>query len=398
MPGHGSSVPGMFVFKPGFTVTSMKVAPTIAGAVVIAALSGVAGFFIGRNQPAAAVESGVPDVMRTGQPVHRSVPEKTDFTSLRVELDREKDPLARYKLATRNLEAWMNADPQSALAWLTAQQPSERRNEIIRSALGQFSANDPQGAAAWMMANLTGLELHNSLLMAAESWAQSDGAGAAAWFSALPASKERDAAMETMFFTWAAQEPAAAIDFIGKNTFSPELSAILRYAAYAGWAKSDPPGAVAASLASSRVYQDPAQFANTIANWATMDLAGSSQWLLANVKSGAERDLAVKEISTIFASQSPDAGLAWIDKLNSGSERDAAINQFVPAWATADPAAAAKWATGQPAGVLTTDSVDVILHNYLAKDSTGFDAWRNALPAGALKDQAAKLAAATGDP
>jgi hypothetical protein len=377
----------------------MKAVPTIAGAFLIAITAGTTGYFIGKNQPAAAAQRAIPEAAKTTQPAARkSVLQKPDIARLREELDREKDPIARYKIATRGFEAWMNTDPQGALAWLMSQQPSERRGEILRAALAQFSESDPQGAAAWVLANLTGIEQHNSLLMTAESWAQRDGAAAAAWFATLPPSKDKDAAMETLLFTWASNDPPAAVDFIGKNPFSPELSAILRYAAYAGWAKTDPQGAVAASLASSRANQDPAQFANTLANWATMDLAASSQWLLANVKSGDERELAVKELATIFASQSPDAGLAWIDKLNPGSEKAAAVGQLVPAWSNSDPVSAAKWAAGQPADSLTSETIDVVLHNFLAKDPGGFESWRASLPAGVLKDSAAKLAASAAGP
>jgi hypothetical protein len=171
------------------------------------------------------------------------------------------------------------------------------------------------------------------------------------------------------------------------------LSATLRYAAFAGWAKTDPQSAVAASLESSRIYQDPDQFANTLANWATADLAASSSWLLANVRDGEYRASAVRELATFFAHQSPDAGLAWIGKLNAGTERDMAVNQLASEWAAADPAAAAKWAGTQTAGKLTDGSVAEIIHIFAAKDEAGFDAWRMSLQDGPLKSAAAKLAA-----
>lgn len=377
----------------------MKPATLTFGAIAIAVVSGAGGFFLGRNQsviPVSSVHPGTPSGSAGNLPSaagRRTVITKSELGDLRAELDREPDPLVRFNLALKNLEAWMNADPKAALAWLKSQPPTGRRAETIRMALGQFSENDPKGAAEWALANLTGVDLNNALIRISEQWARRDGREAASWLSTLPAGKERDAAMEGMFFVWASQDPAAAMDFIKHHPGSDALSATLRYAAFAGWAKMDPRNAVAASLESSRVYQDPAQFANTLANWATMDLAASSRWLLDNVRDGESRALAVQELAAIFGHQSPDAGLVWIGELNAGAERDMAVNQLATEWATADAAAAAKWAAGQTVGKLTDEAVAEILHNFIADDAPAFEAWRAALPEGPLKAQAAKLGA-----
>jgi hypothetical protein len=381
----------------------MKPATLATVALMIAILSGTAGYFLGRNQhtepplarpaPATAVPNGKP---QSARPAGRGFT-PSDLTKLRADLDREANPLTRFKLALRNLEDWINADPKGALAWLKSQQPSGRRDEVIRLALGQFAENDPKGASQWAIENLSGIEFNNALIRICEAWARRDGLEAATWLTALPASRERDAAMEGMFFAWATEDPAAAMDFLKKNPANDELSAILRYAAFAGWAKVDPQAAVSASLESSRTFEDPAQFANTLANWATIDLGESSQWLLENVRDVAEREAAVIELAGIFAHQSPAAGIAWIGKLNAGTERDAALNQFASEWANSDPASAASWAAAQNLGKLNDESVSEILHGFLAKDGNAFEAWRAALPEGPLKSRAQEAGAMAED-
>ncbi len=373
------------------------------GALTIAVIFGTGGFFLGQlrsvpkqetrlaSSSAAPVGNPQPDAAR------RVEADLSDFKDPQAELDREPDPLKRFKLALRNLETWMNADPRRALSWLKSQQPSGRRDEVIRMALDQYAENEPKGAAQWALENLAGAELNNSLILTTEPWARKNGLEAANWLAALPVTRERDSALESLLFAWAAEDPAAALDYLKKNPGSGDLAGILRVAAFAGWAKSDPQGAVAASLRSSRTHNDPAQFANTLTNWATMDLAGSSQWLLANVKGGEERALAVEELATIFAHQSPEAGLAWIGKLNHGAERDMAVNKLASEWAGAAPAAAAKWAATQTMGALSEQSVGEILHNFLAEDSSAFESWRAALPDGPLKDQATKVGVMAGD-
>jgi hypothetical protein len=135
------------------------------------------------------------------------------------------------------------------------------------------------------------------------------------------------------------------------------------------------------------------QFANTLANWATVDLAASSEWLMKNVSSPNERTEAVLELSTIFARQSPDAGLEWIGGLPDENERRLASNQFAVDWASVDPAASANWASEQSPELLSDQAQMEILQSYLADDATAFDQWRKSLPEGALKQKAADLVA-----
>jgi len=340
-----------------------------------------------------------PDITSPGDSpanVRRISSPAVDPAKLRARLNAEKNPLVRFKIAAEQLEAWVAKDPRDALNWLASQQPSGRRDEVIRLALKQYSETDAKGAAGWALQNLTGSDLNNTLIAIAENWAQENGSEAAAWFLALPATPERDGAIENMFFSWASNEPTAALSYLASHTGIGELTPTLRRAALAGWAKSDPQAAVAASLALSRTNNDTAQFANTLANWATMDLEGSSQWLLVNLPTGSERTEAAQELAIIFAQQSPQAGIAWLDKLSAGVERDAAASSLVAGWARSSPEEAAKWAASQMSSTLSSEAISEIAHNFLLKDAAAFQAWRIALPEGHLKSQA-EVAEAVGE-
>lgn len=368
----------------------MKPVTRIVGILAIILISGSGGYFLGKGNAVKNTQSTLtrPDLERGGNArgiAKRSSLPEINPTDLRAKLDAEKNPLARFKLALKNLEAWVAKNPRDALDWLAGQPPSERRDEVIRIALSQFADMDPKGAADWAMKNLTGVELNNSLIGIAENWAQQNGREAATWFLGLPTTQERDGAVENIFFTWASDEPADALEFIASNSGLGDLSPTLRRAALAGWAKSDPEAAVAASLTSSRANNDAAQFANTLANWATMDLDASSQWLLAKLPAGHERTVAAQELAIIFAQQSPEAGAEWLGKLNAGEERDAAASALVAAWARSGPAEVAKWAASQQSSTLSPDAISELAHQFMLKDAAGFQAWRSALPDGPLK-------------
>jgi hypothetical protein len=374
----------------------MKPLALTAGAFTIAILCGGGGYLIGKREsaqsaPSSAAETTVSRPLNSSGVPKKSPAASVDPKALIDALNQETNPLRRFNLALQNLETWVDKDPKGALDWLAAQPASERRNDVIRMALNQFAGIDAKAAADWAMQNQSGVDLNNSLIAIAEDWAGQNGRQAADWFLTLPATLERDAAVENIFFSWASNEPAAALEFLKAEPAIGELAPTLRRAALAGWVKSDPLAAVAASLSLSRANQDPGQFANTLANWATVDLEGSSQWLLSNLPAGRERLAATGELAVIYAQQSPEAGVAWLGKLEPGAERDAAASSLAAAWSRSGPLEAAKWAASQTSSELTADAVSEIGYNLLMKDPAAFESWKTALPAGPLKNNIDRL-------
>ncbi len=362
------------------------------GALLIALVCGWSGYALGVRKVDRGVSLGTGGADDRDNKSSRELRSKAiDVASVKREIDAEKSQLGRFKIAQQHLERWVAKDPVGALNWLASEPPSYRKQELIRLALKQFSETDGKGAAEWALENLKGVELHNGLIAVANEWALQNGREAAAWFLALPETQERDAAVENMMFVWGTNEPKAALDFVAEQRNLEDFASILRRASLAGWSKSDPEGAVAASLEISQNQNDPAQFANTLANWATVDLESSSDWLLQNVEKGNARNLAATEMGVIFAQQSPQDGLAFLGKLNAGEERDAAGNAFAAEWSAAGAGDAAKWAVDQKAINLGDEAAYEISVNFFGQDPEGFAKWKASLPPGNLKN-AAELA------
>ncbi|MES2997310.1 MAG: hypothetical protein V4733_10930 [Verrucomicrobiota bacterium] len=362
-------------------------------------LAGVAGYWLGiSNNDSARLardDSGGPGRDRSRDPA----PASFDDREFRSRLDAETDPLKRQKIALSGMEDWGNKDPKGALTWLNSQPPSGRRNEIITLALQQFAGTDPQGAIEWAVNNLKGRDLHNEFIMLADSWAEHDPAAAAKWVGAQSATDARDAALEGLLFTWGSTEPKAALDFIANFKGDAQALSILRTAAYAGWAKSDPVAAATGSMEASRNLGEPRMFGVTMANWATVDLAASSTWLLNEAPVGAERSTAFNRLAKVFAQQAPDAGIEWLAKIPD-ADRPAAATAFAADWASVDPAASANWAAKQPAELLGKKAITAIVFNYMNANQDSFDAWRASLPPGPLKtaaDSTAPSPAAPGE-
>jgi hypothetical protein len=362
--------------------------PLVAG-LLIAAVSGGGGYLLGLRKSGESRHAVSPEGREAAaKPSRGTRLEEFDPAEVKRELDAEKSPLGRLRIAQRNLERWVAKDPVGALDWLASLPPSYRKQELIRLALAQFAETDGKGAAQWALGNLAGGELNNSLIAIANEWARQNGREAADWFLALPDTPERDAAVENMIFTWATNEPKAALGYVGERGDLENFTSVLRRASLAGWAKSDPMGAVAASLELSIKVNDPEQFANTIANWATVDLASSSKWLMENVEAGKGRTIAAAELGVIFAQQSPEDGVEFLGKLTKGEERNAAGNVFAAEWASFGAEGAAEWAAGQTLIELGAEAASEIAMNYFRKDPQGFERWKGSLPAGSLRDAA----------
>lgn len=372
----------------------MKPATALVLGLGLSITTGLFGFWLGRSSSELSLESTTEAA--AGQSASsRNRPTRPALTRVQTQeltslLDRETDPLQRFALALDNMEDWVAADPQGALSWLSRQPLTARRSDVIRLALFQWAESDPAAAAVWSRDNLEGIELNNMLIRLAENWAEVDPASAARWCAQLPAGSARLGPLEGLFFRWASADPATARGFLDRELPSDPNTPHLLKAIHAGWAKTDPQGAVASSLEASKRIQNPDLFANTLANWATIDVASSATWLLQNVPPSPERTAAISEIAGMFAHHDPSSGLTWLDKLTP-EERSPARDILAVTWAEADAPSAAQWLASQPSLELDPNATSTILIGFLSQNEDAFTTWRDALPPGPLKQKATEL-------
>ncbi|NJR42657.1 MAG: hypothetical protein HC767_08285 [Akkermansiaceae bacterium] len=265
-------IPAFLVQASRISSHFMKFLTQTAALSLVAILCGAGGYLLGKRQGLDQKQPERPILNqsqreRSSERQQRPASAPTDLKQFREKLDAEKNPLARFKLALENLEDWIHQNPEEALKWLLSQPPTVRRDEVMRMALEQFAEDNPKGAADWAIKNLTGIDLNNMLILIARNWARENGQEAASWFKGSLRHRKETQHLKR-FFNWATNEPAAALGFLKSNSSLDGLSSTVRKAALAGWAKSEPEAAVNASLALSKANNDPAQFANTLANWA----------------------------------------------------------------------------------------------------------------------------------
>lgn len=365
----------------------MHLRKAISLGLLIALIALAIGYQIGKHNatsiglPVEAISRtrGTPRTILTGS-----------FGNFSAKLDQVEDDAERFTKALASMEAWVTNDPEAALGWLSQQPITGRRNEVIRMALAQWSESSPKSAAEWSNNHLKGIELHNQMIRIAEQWAKMDAESAADWFSQLP-QESRAAPLEGLFFSWGSRDHHAARKFLDTRLATDPSRQVYTQAWLAGWAKSAPAEASAQSLEISQSSNNPDLFANTLANWATVDLDASSSWLLSNVDPGPARQTAILEMAAMFAHQLPQVGLDWIGKLEA-SERTEAMGILGSEWARTDPEGAAEWLATQALKSLSEEARTSIMTSYLTSDETGFERWLNALPQGQLRTEATRLA------
>ena len=208
----------------------------------------------------------------------------------------------------------------------------------------------------------------------------------------MPDQEVRTGPLEGLFFLWGAQDAHAARAFLEEKTVDAHNRPIVTQAMLAGWAKSDPQGASSFSLETSRRIGNPGLFANTLANWATVDVTSSAAWLEKHVSKGPERDAAIPDLDGMFAPHDPSSGRDWVLKLPA-DDQPSALNSLAAAWARDDPAAAARWlaASSDAAATIHSETLSAIVIGFLAADESSFEQWKNSLPTGLLKQQAEEL-------
>lgn len=371
----------------------MKPIVALVSGIGIAGISGTIGYQFGKSaELSESLSEKAPSKSSAAAPRNseRSQRSSVDLSDFGQKLDRIADPLERFSMAIDAMETWVDRHPQAAIDWLTGQPPSGRRNELIRLAISQWAETDPSAAADWTNRNLTGIDLHNALIRIAERWAQSDPASAARWFAALPEGNTRSAPLEGLFFVWANEDPKAAMRFLEWELPGEAFRMTLTQAVLAGWAKTTPTEASSVSLQTSKATNNPALFANTIANWATVDVAASSAWLLENVDSGPERTAAIAEMAGMFAHHDPGSGSQWIKRLE-GKERTVAQTVLAEEWSRVNPAAAANWLSSSPVESLSDEAIAFVVNGLLTDSPMEFDAWKEKLPQGKLRDKVVEL-------
>ncbi len=211
-----------------------------------------------------------------------------------------------------------------------------------------------------------------------------------------------DAALKAL----AASDPKAALQWIKDNPGTASTSAEQQRfaAAIAGYAASDPAGALAAINALGDTSPQDRQMKSAATKALADTLTGQGQFtqaadLFNQLPSGQTRTDAYSQLAQQWAQTSPQDAANWVAGLTGDPAlKTSASIQVAKAWAANDPAAAATWAAQQdsqnadpnsatPNGQLLASTIQ----NWASYDLDGPGQFLNQLPASPTKDSSVAI-------
>jgi hypothetical protein len=226
------------------------------------------------------------------------------------------------KLNADMLAAWaQNLSPEEALDALKSlkdQPANSRRNDLMGALYNAWAARDPQGFLA---------VTHD-----------------------ITVPRLREGGVDEALKAWAAKDPKAALQWMKDNPAAASAGANQQRfaAAIAGYAATDPAGALAAvnSLSDSAADSQTKSAAIKALATSLTDRGQFSQAaaLFSSMPAGQTRDDANAQLAQSWAESSPQDAAAWIGNLTDPQQRNTVGAQVAKAWAANDPAAAATWA------------------------------------------------------
>jgi len=187
------------------------------------------------------------------------------------------------------------------------------------------------------------------------AWAERDPQGFLTGLGDISVPRLRESGVDAALKAMATSDPKAALQWIKENPGTASASATQQRfaAAIAGYAATDPAGALAAVNALSDSNPQDRQM-KTAATQALADtLTGQGQYsqaadLFNQLPAGQTRTDAYSQLAQRWAESSPQDAAAWINSLTGDPAlKSSASMQVAKAWAANDPAAAASWAAQQ---------------------------------------------------
>jgi hypothetical protein len=352
----------------------MKSSPIKLIAVLVAcAASGAGGYWYGQNGSAksASKNSAKAPAARWSQSIF--APGQSGATLSWQDLLK-----AKGKMNADTLAAWAkNLSPEelaAALNGLKGQPANSQRNDLMGALYNAWAERDPQGFLGGL-GDITVPRLREGGV---------------------------DAALKAM----AASDPKAALQWIKDNPGTASTSAEQQRfaAAIAGYAATDPAGALAAINALGTASPQDRQMVSAATQALATTLTDQGQYsqaadLFNQLPAGQTRTDAYSQLAQQWAESSPQDAANWISTLNGDPALKASASvQVAKAWAANDPAAAATWAAQQdlqnadpnsttPNGQLLASAIQ----SWAGYDLDGPGQFLNQLPASPTKDSSVAI-------
>jgi len=269
-------------------------------------------------------------------------------------------------------------DPVAALAFIDSLPTMHARPYSYQGFFEAWTKADPEAASRAALAMKPGENRSASIGYVADAWAATNPEATLQWAKQIPELRLRDEVTERALVTWSEKNPEAALRWM--NQLDDErFRKRMEMQAWNSWAARDFDGARRAAvalpageqrnemlrtLALQRVYQNipsalevmqglpesmqPGVLRDMVQRMSRMEIHNHQEVceLVLRLPIGEDRTRALSEVSSQWATDTPEAVAQWLQQNCSPTELRNTLPSVAGAWAANDPDAAMTWARG----------------------------------------------------
>lgn len=223
---------------------------------------------------------------------------------------------AKMMTSAAAIAGWAAKDPEAAKAWLAGSKEGNEWEKGImeRGLVSGLARNDPAAAQAYVASiKDEGQRTRMTQVLLEEKLKQGTDA-AAAWAAGLTDPQMKRGAFESIADQMYRNDPAKGLEFIKANAGDPEA------ATAAGnmvrrLSEKDPNEAVTFSQALPEGAVRASSFEQTFRAYGDKDAEAAGIYINTNMKTGSDRDSAIRGLARGLSRSEPEAALTWVDAI-----------------------------------------------------------------------------------
>lgn len=283
-------------------------------------------------------------------------------------------------------------DPDAALAWARANEPSSQNrapgfDSLVRQVIQGIASKDPNRAIDTALTLATDAERTQALISVVMSSVSMGGAHAASVAQRVLGIEDprlRQAALDSLFDAWSQREPRESLDWLFASGADVKTEALERVAHNV--AQTNP------TLATSYTARVPAEarerwVRGVALGYAQKDPGAALDWV-AQFRGEPAYDAGVAMIAPMLARQDPRRAADLVGSIDSAARYEGAVVSVASAWASTEPMRAAEWTLDLKPGRARDTALTTVARAWVAKDSASARSWVLRLPSGSTRDVA----------
>jgi hypothetical protein len=245
----------------------------------------------------------------------------------------------RQHLIEKGIIRWAQGDPAAAAEALTTFPKSEITRQAWLEVAESLAARDPAAALDWVQKNSDQDSVSAATQGLISGWWQKDPAAAEAYARANSDTVVGQQAASMLANRMASSDPEKAAKWATQLS-NPDARLMSELTVAFAWAYQNPKAA--SEWVAALPPADGAEIAGTLSNtWARNDPSGAARWI-SSLK-GETRDSAIVGYTSVVALSNPADALAWALSIENERTRTSTAIPLATGWLARQPQAARQW-------------------------------------------------------